>query len=514
MAPIILAHEERFAIGRTNVIPSVRTVRSADRQEIVEPRVMQVLVALAKAEGAVLSRDDLVAACWDGRIVGDDAINRVMSRLRRLADGIGAHSFVIETVTRVGYRLRALDGVGAGREDRVIPPAGGGLSRRTALVGVAVAAVAVAVGVGIAARRDGQRISPRVAALMEQARLSLSQANREGQSQAIALYRQAVELEPRNAEAWGALGTTYALVAHYRPQRESEVLRRLARAAGERALALDRGNAEGTMAVAGARPRMGNWFLIERTLSGVVDRHPGNQHALFELGLIAGAAGRNADSARWFDRLYEIATPTPWLAYARIMALWGANRMEDTDAAIAEASRLYPTHFAIWFASYYILLSSGRAGAAIAMGENLSGRPSGIPRSEFEAILAIARAANSRDPAQIDAALDFQQDGAREGTGKAENAAQFAALLGRPDVAFAILDAYYFDGGFRIPEVRFTPEQGTYTPRDDRLTAFLFNPIMAPFHSNPRFANIVRKLGLEDYWRASGSHPDFRQRLR
>ena len=43
---------------------------------MLDPRVMQVLVALTGAAGKVLSRDDLIALCWDGRIVGDNAINR------------------------------------------------------------------------------------------------------------------------------------------------------------------------------------------------------------------------------------------------------------------------------------------------------------------------------------------------------------------------------------------------------------------------------------------------------
>ena len=44
-------------------------------------------------------------SCWDGRVVGEDAINRILSRLRAAASGIGAGSFRTETITRVGYRL-------------------------------------------------------------------------------------------------------------------------------------------------------------------------------------------------------------------------------------------------------------------------------------------------------------------------------------------------------------------------------------------------------------------------
>jgi len=79
------------------------------REEFLEPRVMQVLVALARTPGAILSRDDLIAACWEGRFVSDDAVNRVMSRLRRLFQEIGAGGLRLETITKVGFRLIAMD---------------------------------------------------------------------------------------------------------------------------------------------------------------------------------------------------------------------------------------------------------------------------------------------------------------------------------------------------------------------------------------------------------------------
>lgn len=103
---ISLAGEPSRRLGPLTIEPALRRIVHDDgREEFVEPRVMQVLLALLRADGATLSRDELVFTCWDGRIVGDDAINRVLSRLRRIAEGIGEGSFRIETLTRVGYRL-------------------------------------------------------------------------------------------------------------------------------------------------------------------------------------------------------------------------------------------------------------------------------------------------------------------------------------------------------------------------------------------------------------------------
>lgn len=70
---------------------------------------MQLLVALHRAGGAVVSKDDLLQSCWEGRVVGEDAINRVVSRLRGVAKEAGGQ-FRIETITKVGYRLISSNG--------------------------------------------------------------------------------------------------------------------------------------------------------------------------------------------------------------------------------------------------------------------------------------------------------------------------------------------------------------------------------------------------------------------
>ena len=100
---IDLAKHAPLRIGALVVEPAARTVIGQDGvSERLEPRVMQVLVRLA--EGGVVGRDDLTECCWGGTIVGEDAINRVISRLRRVAEERGG-GFRIETIPRIGYRL-------------------------------------------------------------------------------------------------------------------------------------------------------------------------------------------------------------------------------------------------------------------------------------------------------------------------------------------------------------------------------------------------------------------------
>jgi TolB-like protein/DNA-binding winged helix-turn-helix (wHTH) protein/Tfp pilus assembly protein PilF len=101
-----LAAEPDFTLGDLAIHPSVREAIRSGRHEQIEPRVMQVLVALVRAGGAVVSRDELIRRCWEGRVVGEAAINRCIFKLRELADAGSGHVFFrIETIPRVGYRL-------------------------------------------------------------------------------------------------------------------------------------------------------------------------------------------------------------------------------------------------------------------------------------------------------------------------------------------------------------------------------------------------------------------------
>jgi formylglycine-generating enzyme required for sulfatase activity len=66
---------------------------------------MQVLVTLAQRRGVVVTREQLVQRCWGGRVVSEDAINRALAKLRRLAELDDGRSFQVETVPKIGFRL-------------------------------------------------------------------------------------------------------------------------------------------------------------------------------------------------------------------------------------------------------------------------------------------------------------------------------------------------------------------------------------------------------------------------
>ncbi len=101
--PIDLAREADFVLGGLEVRPRSHELVAGGKAEVLEPRIMQVLVALARRRGQVVTRDELTWSCWGGRIVGEDAIYRCIQAIRQRAQAHGG--FAVATVSRVGYRL-------------------------------------------------------------------------------------------------------------------------------------------------------------------------------------------------------------------------------------------------------------------------------------------------------------------------------------------------------------------------------------------------------------------------
>ena len=100
---IDLESEPPFRVGGATLDPVSREARYAAGQERLQPQTLKVLVVLARRRNQVVTRSELVDCCWDGRIVGDDVINRCISLLRDFATRAGG--FAIETVPKTGYRL-------------------------------------------------------------------------------------------------------------------------------------------------------------------------------------------------------------------------------------------------------------------------------------------------------------------------------------------------------------------------------------------------------------------------
>src|SRR5262245_58467670 len=78
----------------------------------IEPQVFDLLVHLIRHREQVLSRDDLIAAIWAGRVVSESALSTRINAARSAIGDTGEQQRLIKTFPRKGVRF-----VGVVRED-------------------------------------------------------------------------------------------------------------------------------------------------------------------------------------------------------------------------------------------------------------------------------------------------------------------------------------------------------------------------------------------------------------
>jgi len=71
----------------------------------LEDRAARTLALLCERRGDVVSREDILAAVWNGRAVSDNSVAVVMRDLRKALDDDARQPRFIETVAKRGYRL-------------------------------------------------------------------------------------------------------------------------------------------------------------------------------------------------------------------------------------------------------------------------------------------------------------------------------------------------------------------------------------------------------------------------
>jgi len=94
-----------FRIGEWIIHPHLNSMERPGEAVHLEPKVMQVLRALASEPGEVVPRDRLRSAVWPDVFVGEDVLIRAISELRRAFSDDPRSPHTIETVPKVGYRL-------------------------------------------------------------------------------------------------------------------------------------------------------------------------------------------------------------------------------------------------------------------------------------------------------------------------------------------------------------------------------------------------------------------------
>lgn len=99
--------KDSFSLGGWVVEPALnRVVRQSEVVQL-EPRVMDLLVVLARHPREVLSRDELIDSVWQREFVGEAVLRNAVAALRRALGDRADDPTYIETISKRGYRLIA-----------------------------------------------------------------------------------------------------------------------------------------------------------------------------------------------------------------------------------------------------------------------------------------------------------------------------------------------------------------------------------------------------------------------
>lgn len=94
-----------FLLGPWLVQPGLNRLVLGSHTSVVTPKAMEVLVCLARREGAVASKDAIFQEVWPGTHVTDDSLSRCIAELRHAFRDTARRPWVIETIAKRGYRV-------------------------------------------------------------------------------------------------------------------------------------------------------------------------------------------------------------------------------------------------------------------------------------------------------------------------------------------------------------------------------------------------------------------------
>ena len=349
-------------------------------------------------------------------------------------------------------------------------------------------------------------ISPEAALLLQkgtdalQANDALDPEDEGSTAQAIALLKDATRLAPQSEAGWGALALAYAARRRSAPVAERPGLEERGRAAAQTALRLDPNEPRALAAMRIISPVYHNWIEAERSARQALSKNPKFPILLFVLSDVLGNVGRWREAAELSNRLDRKKFLLPGAERKAIINLWSAGDLQTADEAIKAAVEKWPKQRQVWRTQVAYLLYSGRASEALSILNNVEERPLDVPLPLIDAASATARALTG----QISSAEAVAKNLAFLKTTPrlALPVAQACAAMGNATASFELLHGYYFERG---KWAALAPPAGD----QDRQTSPLFQPPMRSLWTDKRFADLVRSIGLTNYWQASGTRPDY-----
>ena len=313
-----------------------------------------------------------------------------------------------------------------------------------------------------------------------------------------ALLEQAVGRVPTFARAWAALSVSRAIEAHIEsdPTRSAHP-RELAIHAANSALRLDPTCSAAYVALSIVKPVCGHFTQRDALITAALEVAPTDPAALFWAGRWNWTVGRLREFRDYMARCYAVDPLWPQGVHQYATALWVVGQMDDAkalwDQALARWPQLYYLHSAqLGFASV-----AGDWARVDSLLDTLGRSGLSTPDTERSVRNAeILRGWNVEDERRLQERLRMQLQ--RTGT----ISLQFLSLachVGLTDEAYTLAERAHFDH-------LFTP--GGSLLSGDYGLHHLFSPGSRALRADPRFVRLCARLGLCDYWVATGRWPD------
>jgi tetratricopeptide (TPR) repeat protein len=453
----------------------------------VEPKVMEVLVCLARRPGTVVGKEELVREVWEGRFVSDDVVWRSIRELRRALGDDARSAGFIETIPKRGYRL--LPPVGPPPPEGVLPapalvpplaapresPRPRPYWSRPALLAV-LALAALAVLAVVIPRRLGilpHRQAPRSREAELRGRYHAAKGTSAEIEKAIAAYGEAVAQDPAAAGPRAGLADAYHLLA-VTGRRSPDEAYPPAEAAARAALVRDSGSAEAHTVLGSILFRY-HWEYpgAEREFRQALALDPEAAPAHHDYAWFLVSLGR-PDEALPEIRRAQTLQPLSLRAMADVgWVLYRVGRTAEAIAAMRRLLDLEPGFTAARQCLERALVRAGRGPEALAVTRDAL-RREGATAAEVETLTA-------GDPATARrrvATWRLARFASRPGYVSPYTVATFRAEAGDRDGAFAALSR-------------------AFAEHDPSLVLLAVDPELAPLRADPRFATLVRRLGLD-----------------
>jgi DNA-binding winged helix-turn-helix (wHTH) protein/tetratricopeptide (TPR) repeat protein len=309
-------NREVYDFGPYTLDVQERRLSNAGQILPVAPKAHDVLVALVRRAGTLVTKRELLDLVWRDVSVEEGVLSVYVSALRKIFGDSGENVAYIETIPRSGYRFSAA----VRRSDT-----------RTETLSMKWP-------IGVLPAR------PEVSELIGRGRACLMAASRAEIPRALESFRSAVELDPDYAASHAGLAVAHCAEAELRLV-APDVAYASARAAALRALAMEASNADAQVALGTVLFLSDwNWSGARRSLERALELNPDHTEGLLLYGRLLEALGFLEEGLA-AKRCALERNPSSAAVHLQIaLSYWNQRRYDDMIEWCTRSLEIDPQH--------------------------------------------------------------------------------------------------------------------------------------------------------------------------